>query len=151
MYLFCQSLLEQILTRAAITNFDEALTRLLCHTATTTQSMRSEITHGTSVMVSMSQSRSDSKGGRGITRGRGQCPQCTYRHRLGHTCDRCYQLHGRPPCTAHLAQSFDHLTSSSSISRSSPTPQGVVIMPNEYEDYLCITQADRSSTIASFA
>ena len=26
-----------------------------------------------------------------------QHPQCTYCHRLGHTRNRCYQLHGRPP------------------------------------------------------
>ena len=89
-----ENIREQILTRATIPNFDEALTRLLCHTATATQSMGSEITHDTSVMLSKSQSRSDSRGGRGSTRGSGQCPQCTYRHRLGHTCDRCYQLHG---------------------------------------------------------
>ena len=48
-------------------------------------------------MVSQSHSRSDSRGGRGSNRGRGQHPQCTYYHRLGHTRDRCYQLHGRLP------------------------------------------------------
>ena len=35
-----------------------------------------------------------------------QRPQCIYCYRLGHTRDRCYQLHGRPPCIAHLAQFF---------------------------------------------
>ena len=43
---------EQILIGAVIPNFDEALARLLRHTSTTTQSMRSEITLDTSVMVS---------------------------------------------------------------------------------------------------
>ena len=56
---------DQILTRAGIPNFDEALARLLCHTSTATQSMRSEITPDTSVMVSQSHSRNDSRGGRG--------------------------------------------------------------------------------------
>ncbi|RVW73710.1 hypothetical protein CK203_054994 [Vitis vinifera] len=41
------------------------------------------------------------------TRGRGQRPHCTYCNKLGHTRDRCYQLHGRPPRTAHVAQSSD--------------------------------------------
>ena len=50
-------------------------------------------TTDTFIMVSQSHSRSDSKGGCGSTRGRGQLSQCTYCHRLGHTCDRCYQLH----------------------------------------------------------
>ena len=68
---------EQILTGAVIPNFDEALTRLLRHTSTTTQSMRSKITSNTSVMVSQSHSRSDSRGGCGSNRGRGQHPQCT--------------------------------------------------------------------------
>ena len=124
-----ENIQEQILTRAVISDFDEALARLLHHTSTSTQSMRSEITPDTSVMVSQSLSRGDSRGGLDSNRGRGQCPQCTYCHRLGHTRDRCYQLHGRPPRTAHLAHSSDHSSYSSSISRSSSTPQGVILTP----------------------
>ena len=55
---------EQILTGAVIPNFDEALTQL-CHTSTATQFMRSEITSDTSMMVSQSLSRGDSRGGCG--------------------------------------------------------------------------------------
>ena len=82
-----ENIQKQILTGAIIPNFDEALARLLRHTSTATQSMRSEITPNTYVMVSQSHSRSDSKGGHGSNRGRGQSPQCTYYHRLGHTRD----------------------------------------------------------------
>ena len=89
-----ENIRKQILTGAVIPNFDEALARLLRHTSTTTQSMRSEITPDTSMMVSQSHSQSDSRGGHGSNQGRGQRPQCTYCHRLGHTRDRCYQLHG---------------------------------------------------------
>ena len=89
-----ENIREQILTGAFIPNFDEALARLLRPTSTATQSMRSEITPDTSVMVSWSLSRGDSRGGRGSNQGRGQRLQCTYCHRLGHTRDRCYQLHG---------------------------------------------------------
>ena len=60
-----ENIREQILTGAVIPNFDEALARLLRHTSTATQSMRSEITSDTSVMVSQSLSRGDSRGGRG--------------------------------------------------------------------------------------
>ena len=49
--------------------------------------------------------------------------------------------------TAHLAQSSDHLMSSSSISGT----QGVILKPGEYEEYLCLTQAAKSSSIASIA
>ena len=65
-----ENIREQILT-GAVPNFDEALARLLRHTSTATRSMRFEITLDTSVMVSQSHSRSDSRGGRGSNRGRG--------------------------------------------------------------------------------
>ena len=143
-----ENIREQILTGAVIPNFDEALARLLRNTSTATQSMRSKIISDTSVMVSQSLSRGDSRGGRGSNRGRGQRPQCTYCHRLGHTRDRCYQLHGRPPRTIHLTQSSDHSACSSSVSGSSSTPQGVILTPGEYEEYLRITQAAKSSSIA---
>ena len=111
-----------MLIGAIIPNFDEALAWLLRHTSTATQSMRFEITPDTSMMVSQSLSRGDSRGGRGSNRGRGQRPQCTYCHRLGHTRGRCYQLHGQPRHTAHLAQSSDHSACSSSVSGSPSTP-----------------------------
>ena len=60
-----ENIREQILTGAVIPDFDEALAWLLCHTSTATQSMRSEITSDTFVMVSQSLSRGDSKDGRG--------------------------------------------------------------------------------------
>ena len=67
-----ENIREQILTGAVIPNFDEALARLLRHTSTATQSQRSKITPDTSVKVSQSLSRDDSKGGRGSNRGGGQ-------------------------------------------------------------------------------
>ena len=51
-----ENIREQILTGTVIPNFDETLSCLLCHTSTATQSMRSEITPDTSVMVSHSHS-----------------------------------------------------------------------------------------------
>ena len=114
------------------------------------KSMLSEITPNTSMMVSQSHSRNDSRGGRNNTKGRGQHPQCTYSHRFGHTCNGCYQLHGQLPHTAHLAQSFDHSASLSFVSGSSPTPHSVILTPGKYE-YLCLTQAVKSSSIASVA
>ena len=81
----------------------------------------------------------------------GQRLQCTYYHRLGNTHDRCYQLHGRPLCTGHLTQSSDLLVSLRSVSGSSSTPQGVILTPREYEEYLHLTRAAKSSSIASIA
>ena len=150
-----ENIREQILIGAVIPNFDESLGRLLRHTSTATQSMRTEITPNTFVMVSQSHShyhsRNDSRGGHGSNRGPGKCPHCTYFNRLGHTRDRCYQLHGRLPRTAHLALSSGHSTSSSSVSGSSSTPHDVILKPGEYEEYLRLTQAAKSSSIASVA
>ena len=64
-----ENIWEQILTGAIISNFDKALARLLRHTSTATQSMSSEITPDTSMIVSQSHSRSDSRGGRGSNQG----------------------------------------------------------------------------------
>ena len=51
-----ENIREHILIGAVIPNFDEALARLLRHNSTATQSMRSEITPDTYVMVSQSHS-----------------------------------------------------------------------------------------------
>ena len=64
LWLDFENIWEQILIGAVIPNFDEVLTRLLRHTSTAAQSLRSEVTLDTSVMVSQSHSWSDSKGGR---------------------------------------------------------------------------------------
>ena len=50
-----------------------------------------------------------------------------------------------------MAQSSDHSACSKSISGSSSTPQGVILTPSEYEEYLRLTQAAKSSSIASVA
>ena len=55
------------------------------------------------------------------------------------------------PRTAHLAQSSDHSACSSSVSGSSSTPQGIILTPGEYEEYLRLTQATKSSSIDSIA
>ena len=50
-----------------------------------------------------------------------------------------------------MAQSSDHLACSSSVSGSSFKPHGVILTPGEYEEYLRLTQAAKSSSIASVA
>ncbi|RVW98813.1 Retrovirus-related Pol polyprotein from transposon TNT 1-94 [Vitis vinifera] len=60
------------------------------------------------------------------TRGRGQRPYCTYCNKLGHTRDRCYQLHGRPPRTAHMAQSSDSPLPQPPSSSASQTSQASI-------------------------
>ena len=78
-----------------------------------TQTLPSDNTSDSSVLVSQTNSR----GGRSGNRGRGQRPHCTYCNKLGHTRDRCYQLHGRPPRIAHWP---NHLILSRLSLRASP-------------------------------
>ncbi|KAJ9672576.1 hypothetical protein PVL29_025979 [Vitis rotundifolia] len=92
---------DQILGSSSVPSLDDVFARLL--RISSTQTLPFDSTSDSSVLVSQTSSR----GGRSGTRGRGQRPHCTYCNKLGHTRDRCYQLHGRPPRTAHVAQSSD--------------------------------------------
>ena len=85
---------DQILGSSSVPSLDDVFARLL--RISSTQTLSSDNTSNSSVLVSQTNSR----GGRSGNRGRGQRPHCTYCNKLGHTRDRCYQLHGRPPRTA---------------------------------------------------
>ncbi|RVX15929.1 Retrovirus-related Pol polyprotein from transposon RE2 [Vitis vinifera] len=90
--------------------------------------LASDNTSDSSVLVY----QTNSQGGRSGNRGRGQRPHCTYCNKLGHTRDRCYQLHGRPPHTAHVAQSSNPQPPQP---LSSSTSQGISLTDSEYDDY----------------
>ncbi|RVW32653.1 putative mitochondrial protein [Vitis vinifera] len=81
---------DQILGSSSVSSLDDVFARLL--RISSTQTLPSDSASDSSVLVSQTTSR----GGRSGTRGRGQRPHCTYCNKLGHTRDRCYQLHGRP-------------------------------------------------------
>ena len=89
---------DQILGSSSDPSLDDVFARLL---RISTQTLPFDSTSDSSVLVS----HTTSQGGRSSNRGRGQRPHCTYCKKLGHTRERCYQLHGRPPCTAHVTQS----------------------------------------------
>ncbi|RVW76991.1 Retrovirus-related Pol polyprotein from transposon TNT 1-94 [Vitis vinifera] len=99
---------------------DDVFARLL--RISSTQTLPSDSASDSSVLVSQTTSR----GGRSGTRGRGQRSHCTYCNKLGHTRDRCYQLHGRPPRTAHMAQSSDSLLPQPPSSSASQTSQASI-------------------------
>ncbi|RVW70033.1 Retrovirus-related Pol polyprotein from transposon RE2 [Vitis vinifera] len=86
---------DQILGTSSVPSLDDVFARLL--RISSTQTLPSDNTSDSFVLVSQTNSR----GGRSGNRGRGQRPHCTYCNKLGHTRDRCYQLHGQPPRTAH--------------------------------------------------
>ncbi|RVW45260.1 Retrovirus-related Pol polyprotein from transposon TNT 1-94 [Vitis vinifera] len=111
---------DQILGSSSVPSLDEVFARLL--RLSSTQTLPSDSASDSSVLVSQTTSR----GGRSGTRGRGQRPHCTYCNKLGHTRDRCYQLHGRPPRTAHMAQSSDSPLPQPPSSSASQTSQASI-------------------------
>ncbi|RVW58320.1 Retrovirus-related Pol polyprotein from transposon RE1 [Vitis vinifera] len=151
------SLKEQFLTVMPLTPdfissvLDDVFARLL--RISSTQTLPSDSASDSSVLVSQTTSR----GGRSGTRGRGQRPHCTYCNKLGHTRDRCYQLHGRPPRTAHMAQSSDSplpQPPSSSASQTSQASIASVAQPGSFSsitttsDLPTVTLANGSQTVA---
>ncbi|RVX20243.1 Retrovirus-related Pol polyprotein from transposon RE1 [Vitis vinifera] len=111
---------DQILGSSSVPSLDDVFARLL--RILSTQTLPSNSASDSSVLVSQTTSR----GGRSGTRGRGQRPHCTYCNKLGHTRDRCYQLHGRPPRTAHMAQSSDSPLPQPPSSSASQTSQASI-------------------------
>ena len=111
---------DQILGSSSVPSLDDVFARLL--RVSSTQTLPSDSASDSSVLVSQTTSR----GGRSGTRGRGQRPHCTYCNKLGHTRDRCYQLHGRPPRTAHMAQSSDSPLPQPPSSSASQTSQASI-------------------------
>ncbi|RVW46594.1 Retrovirus-related Pol polyprotein from transposon TNT 1-94 [Vitis vinifera] len=111
---------DQILGSSSVPSLDDVFACLL--RISSTQTLSSDSASDSSVLVSQTTSR----GGRSGTRGRGQRPHCTYCNKLGHTRDRCYQLHGRPPRTAHMAQSSDSPLPQPPSSSASQTSQASI-------------------------
>ena len=134
---------DQILGSPSVSSLDDVFARLL--RISSTQTLPSDSPLDSSMLVS----HTNLRGGRSGNRSKGQRPHCTYCNKLGHTCDCCYQLHGRPPLIAHVAQSSD------SDSRPPQTPsfftsQGIPPTDSEYDDFFRY-QAVKSASIASVA
>ena len=88
---------DQILGSPLVPSLDDVFARLL--RISSTQTLPFDSASDSSVLVSQTNLR----GGRDGNRSRGQRLHCTYCNKLDHTRDCCYQLHGRPPSTAHVA------------------------------------------------
>ena len=131
---------DQILGSPSVPSLDDVFARLL--RISSTQTLPSDSPSDSSMLVS----HTNLRGGRSGNRSRGQRPHCTYCNKLGHTRDRCYQLHGRPPRTAHVAQSSDSDSQPPQTPSSSPS-QGIPPTDSEYDDY----QAAKSASVASVA
>ena len=92
---------DQILGNPSVPSLDDVFNCLL--RISSTRTLPSDNTSNSSVLVFQTNLRE----GCSDNQSRGQHPHCTYCNKLGHTRDRCYQLPGRPPRTAHVAQSSD--------------------------------------------
>ncbi|RVW75737.1 hypothetical protein CK203_048779 [Vitis vinifera] len=132
-----------IIASPSVPSLDDVFARLL--RLSSTQTLSTDGPSDSSVLASQINSR----GGRSGNRGRGQRPQCTYCNKLGHIRDCCYQLHGQPPRTAHIAQSYEPLLSRPDSAASS-TSQSITLIGSDYDAYLQY-QAVTSASIASVA
>ena len=133
-----ETIQDQILDSSSVSSLDDVFARLL--RISSTRTLSSDSTSDSSVLVSQTNPRGERSG----NQGGGQHPHCTYCNKLGHTRDRCYQLHGRPPRTTHVAQSSD---SQLPQPPSSSTSQGIPPTDGEYDDYLRY-QAAKSASVA---
>ena len=108
LHLDLESVQDQILVSPSVPSLDDVFARLL--RLYSTQTLSTDGPSDSSVLASQTNSR----GGRSGNRGQGQRPQCTYCNKLGHTRDRCYQLHGRllalPTLLSHLILCYLDLT-----------------------------------------
>ncbi|RVW92842.1 Retrovirus-related Pol polyprotein from transposon TNT 1-94 [Vitis vinifera] len=138
-----ESVRDQILASPSVSSLDDVFARLL--RLSSTQTLSTDGPSDSSVLASQTNSR----GGRSGNWGRGQRPQCTYCNKFGHTRDHCYQLHGRPPRTAHIAQSSDPLLSRLDFAASS-TSQSITLTSSDYDAYLRY-QAATSASVAQTA
>ena len=128
-----ESVQNQILASPSVPSLDDVFARLL-HLSST-QTLLTDGPSDSSVLAFQANSR----GGRSGNRGRGQRPQCTYCNKLGHTRNRCYQLHARPPHSAHIAQSSDPLLSRPDFAASS-TSQSITLIGSDYDAIFDIRQ-----------
>ena len=134
---------DKILGSPSVPFLDDVFARLL--RISSTQTLPSDSPLDSSVLVS----HTNLRGGRNGNRSRGQHPHCTYCNKFGYTRDRCYQLHGRPPRTAHLAQSSDS-DPQPPQTLSSSTSQSIPPTDSEYGDYIRY-QVAKSAFVASVA
>ncbi|XP_029148911.1 uncharacterized protein [Arachis hypogaea] len=119
-----ESLRQQILGTSFVLSLEDVFARLL-------QSGPSLETHTSDQTALASQSSSQvsfqvptrgGRGGRGNGRGNRTRLSCTYCHRIGHTQDKCYALHGRPIKVANVVQ----INEPSDV-HSAAQPQGIFV------------------------
>ena len=126
---------DQILASPTIPTLSQAFSRLL-RLPDESKSSSETIVVDSSALASQSSQR----GGRGRGRGRGgyngnkNRPYCDYCKKVGHTEDRCWLLHGRPP------QQVANIVQSEPCASSEPT------LKPEYEDFVKWFTAKQSST-----
>ena len=102
------SVRDQILASPTVPTVDELFSRLLrlaaapSHPVISSQILDSSVLASQTVDVRASQAMENRRGGGHFGRSK---PKCSYCHKLGHTREMCYSLHGHPPKNTYIAQS----------------------------------------------
>ncbi|RVW96584.1 hypothetical protein CK203_020287 [Vitis vinifera] len=115
-----ESIRDHILGSSSIPSLDDVFARLL--RISSTQTLSSDSASDSSVLVSQTTSREDAV----VPEVEANVLIAPIAIKLGHTRDRCYQLHGRPPRTAHMAQSSDSPLPQPPSSSASQTSQASI-------------------------
>ncbi|XP_072060099.1 uncharacterized protein [Arachis hypogaea] len=144
-----ESLRQQILGTSPVPSLEDVFARLLQsgpslenHTFDQTA-----LASQSSSQVSFQVPTRDGRGGRGNGRGNRTRLSCTYCHKIGHTQDKCYALHGRPTKVANVVQ-----TNEPSDVHSAAQPHGIFVSSNDYDEFLKYQASKQASTpIASVA
>ena len=88
----------------------------------------------TATLASLGNNQNRLRGGSSNSKPRPKCDHC---NRLGHTIDRCWKLHGKPPRQVNATQIDNPDTMQTSPSLQNPTPS--------YEDFLRWCQTNQTS------
>ncbi|KAJ1404347.1 gag-polypeptide of LTR copia-type [Sesbania bispinosa] len=141
------SVRDQILASPSIPTLDEVFSRLL-RVASIPPSGLIPNAHDTSALISTNAQHGHREEQGGPYRGGNKTsrPKCTYCHRWGHTKEKCFKLHGRPP-RANLAHIDDTLPEQP---RDLPVQQSVTLTGTDYDDYLSSSRLTSCSSTYSY-
>ncbi|KAJ1398914.1 hypothetical protein SESBI_30709 [Sesbania bispinosa] len=137
------SVRDQILASPSIPTLDEVFSRLL-RVASIPPYGPIPNAHDTLALISTNAQHGHREEQGGPYRGGNKTsrPKCTYCHRWGHTKEKCFKLHGRPP-RANLAHIDDTLPEQP---RDLPVQQSVTLTGTDYDDYLRYRASHQSSS-----
>ncbi|XP_070011384.1 uncharacterized protein [Nicotiana sylvestris] len=120
---------------AVMEEFEKPVSATPSHPVISSQTLDSSVLASQTVDNQASHTLENRRGGGRFGRSR---PKCSYCHKLGHTRDMCYSLHGCPPKNAYVAQI------------ETTCNQGFSLSEGEYNEYLQYQASKQTSLQVAF-